>query len=55
MTVVTNVYCFYSLCNFRDSSVNIVNKSKGDSAITAYIKEVMDDSLTWEDVKWLKR
>ncbi|XP_064094276.1 2-Hydroxyacid oxidase 1-like isoform X2 [Macrobrachium nipponense] len=45
------------MANFQtdDDKSNLVNKSAGGSGINEYVKSLFDPSLTWNDVKWLKR
>ena len=42
--------------NFKPSSdaATQVQKSKGGSGINEYVASLYDQSLTWEDVTWLK-
>ncbi|PSN47506.1 Peroxisomal (S)-2-hydroxy-acid oxidase GLO5 [Blattella germanica] len=43
------------LANFQGNKATDVNKSESGSGIGEYVKKLFDQTLTWEDVKWLKR
>lgn len=43
-----------SLANFEGNKATDVNKSESGSGINEYVKKLFDQSLTWEDITWLK-
>ncbi|KAJ9591427.1 hypothetical protein L9F63_002033, partial [Diploptera punctata] len=43
-----------SLANFEGHKATDVNKSEAGSGINEYVKKLFDQSLTWNDVMWLK-
>jgi isopentenyl diphosphate isomerase/L-lactate dehydrogenase-like FMN-dependent dehydrogenase len=45
---------FFSLANFEGIKATGV-KSESGSGISEYVKTLFDQSLTWDDVMWLKR
>jgi len=47
------LFCF-SLANFEGFKATGV-KSESGSGIGEYVQTLFDQSLTWDDVKWLKR
>jgi isopentenyl diphosphate isomerase/L-lactate dehydrogenase-like FMN-dependent dehydrogenase len=46
-------FCF-SLANFKGIKATGVKSGSG-SGISEYVKMLFDQSLTWDDVMWLKR
>lgn len=45
-----------SMANFADLERKVLpNLGTGASGLSAYVQSLFDDSLTWEDVRWLRR
>ncbi|KAK6644579.1 hypothetical protein RUM43_000846 [Polyplax serrata] len=42
------------MANFVGVKADRINKADGGSGLNEYVNELFDQSLTWEDVKWLK-
>lgn len=43
------------LANFDGMLSNKICNAKSGSGLNEYVKNLFDDKLTWDDVKWLKR
>ncbi|XP_067014362.2 uncharacterized protein Hao [Anabrus simplex] len=43
-----------ALANFTDSTTTHVNQTESGSGINEYVNNLFDQSISWEDVKWLK-
>lgn len=48
------VFCF-RFANFEGDLSQRINFAKSGSGLNEYVTELFDSSLTWKDVKWLKR
>ena len=43
------------MANFKGEKATKINESKGGSGLSEYVNSLFDQSLTWKDIKWLKR
>ncbi|XP_023288713.1 hydroxyacid oxidase 1 [Orussus abietinus] len=48
------MYDIHRLANFEGPLSYKINISKEGSALSEYVSNTFDTSLTWEDIKWLK-
>jgi (S)-2-hydroxy-acid oxidase len=46
---------YFRFANFEDYASQGLNLTKTGSGLTEYIAALFDASLSWDDVKWLKR
>lgn len=46
--------CF-SFANFQGDLAKRINSAKTGSGLNEYVTALFDASLSWDDVKWLKR
>lgn len=44
-----------TMANFVGQNATLVNSSQGGSGINEYVGALFDPSITWADVKWLKK
>lgn len=44
-----------TMANFRGAKATKINESQDGSSLNAYVNSLFDQSLTWEDIGWLKR
>lgn len=45
----------FRFANFQDDLSKRINTAKTGSGLNEYVSELFDASLSWDDVKWLKR
>lgn len=46
---------FFRFANFEDELSQRINTAKTGSSLNEYVTALFDASLSWDDVKWLKR
>lgn len=46
---------FFRFANFENELSQRINTAKTGSGLNEYVTALFDASLSWDDVKWLKR
>lgn len=46
---------FFRFANFEGELSQRINSAKNDSGLSEYVNSLFDATLSWDDVKWLKR
>lgn len=46
---------FYRLANFTSFLSTKIHSANNGSGLQQYVNDLFDDSLSWEDISWLKR
>lgn len=48
-------FVLYRLANFEGILSTKIRTTEGGSGLNKYVENLFDKSLTWDEVKWLKR
>lgn len=51
-TIIRNIF---RLGNFEGNLSNEVNNKMSGSSLNEYVAKQFDASITWDDIKWIKR
>lgn len=43
------------MANFQGEKATKINEAESGSGLSEYVNSLFDQSLTWKDIKWLKR